>query len=457
MSDQLKVIGWEGLYLYKCELKFDNGQTFVVDMSKLDSGATIKSLRVNENTAVTSGNPVGVMSPNSCNIVIFDSQYRLIPTNSSSPFYGYMRNGVRVNLFISEDLGKTWKPYGEYYTEGWKVRRVDGGYEAVDLSCTDKLSYIGNKDIPKLSAYAGVNVKDLLREIFLSIGLTENEFYIDPSLSLNMIYAITKGSKLREVLNTIAQSLIARITVGRNGVVRVIPAFPQMDIVGILNPIGVESLNIAHNQLAVYNKVKLTYNKVDDRPSEVLLTLNNVKINKGLNVLNNLQVSKNILSVDGVYIEFYGNNDDLNIDRVEYINYNASQRGIDIEIYSNIDKPFYCKLVVEGRSTGLTDAYVEKDIADTDPKVGNVLSLESYVIQDEDVARDYVNKVADYLYKMEQEITITGLINPLLEPGKYIRIEYGDIASDGNYLITQFGINVNESYSANATLIKVRG
>lgn len=458
MSGSLDTLIWQGVYLYKCVLTFDNGQVFEVVSGDNASGAKIKGFHVDEKTAVTSGNPVGIMSPNSCNVVIFDPEYRLIPTNVNSPYYGYMRNGVKVNLYISYDFGETWEPLGEYFTEGWRVRKVNGGFEAAELTCTDKLTYIGNKDIPKLSAYAGVDVKGLLREIFLAVGLTESEFYIDPSLDLTMIYAITKGNKLREVLNTIAQSLIARVTVGRDGVVRVIPAFPSMEVVGVLGPTFLESLTVSHNQLAVYNKVKLSYNKVDNRPSEVLLSLNNVLINPGVNDFSNLQTSQNILSIDGVYIEFEGNSTDFDKDRVEYIDYKASQRGIDIEIKSNATEPFYCDLTVEGRTTGVTDAYVEKDVPGTDTKIGNTLSLESYVIQDESTAKSYVDKVVDYLYKMEQEVTISGLLSPKLEPSKYIQVETNNHITDGNYLITQFRLSLDEvSYSVSATLIKIRG
>ena len=450
------ITEWNNQEIYKAVLRFDNGQEYTA-LSNNEEDNVLVTMNLNESEALTSGNPLGVMSPNRCNIVIYDSENHLVATNTTSPYHGFIRNGVKVTLTMSSDEGSTWNPLGVYYTESFRSVRGNGSYEAVSVTCSDRLEYIGNMEIPRLSAYAGVNVVDLLKELFKAIKLTTSDYYIDPTLSLNMIYSITKGDKLRDVLNSIAQGLVARITTDRSGRIMVVPAFPSVVVSGTLDDKDIESLTISHNKLSLYNKVRVTYNRVDNKPSEILYEESNVRVNPGLNKYENLEISKNIISVDGVYLLTTASEASF-MDKVRSPNYLASQGGVDVDVFSEMDKSFFAQLVVEGRTTGTTTAFVETVVKETDAKVANTLQLESYVIQDRDTALAYVNKVADYLYNMEQEIVISGTLTPYLYPSLYINIvsEENPILT-GLYLVTQTSINTGESYSTSTTLVKLRG
>lgn len=451
MAEVLNV--WDNSETFKVILTFDNGAKYTA-ISDNDSDQVLESLNITETAAELSGNPVGIMAPNFANFNIIDRNNLLLPTNTSSPYYGYMRNGVQVNVFISTDEGMTWKPYGEYYTENWYSDKADGSYSVASLTCTDKLDYIGNKDLPPLQAYSGVNVTELLKNILKGIGLTEEDFIIDTSLSMEMLYAVAKGDKVRDALNTIAQSLLARIFINRAGIIEVRPAIPTKEIIYIIDDIGAESIKVQHNKVAKYNKVKLLYNKVDNRPSEVLISLNNVNINNGLNMLNNLQINNNVLSIDGVYITTTA--DEIsNIEKIRFIDYIAYQGGIDIAVYSDSVEDFIANIEVVGKTTGVTDIFVESVIQGTDAKVANTLTLESYVIQDEQTAQNYVNKVAEYLKTMRQEIVITGTLPPQLTVQQYIHINSDDSNITGDYLITNFNIADGSAYTTTITAVKV--
>jgi hypothetical protein len=179
-------------------------------------------------------------------------------------------------------------------------------------------------------------------------------------------------------------------------------------------------------------------------------------VRQGLNVFNNLQFNQNIITIDGVYLVAEATSES-SLGKFKYIDYKANQGGIDIDVFSNVAEDIYVTLSVEGRATGLTDAYVESGVSGTDPKVAKILSLDSYIIQDESIAREYVSKVANYLYRMEQEITLTGVLSPLLTTGVYITLDASDDVLDGNYLVTGFrGRLVGEGYGTTVTLVKVR-
>jgi len=453
-------VEWLGSEIFKAVLTFDNGLTYTSRSDYKDCDGILLQLQVDESEAATSGNPVGIMTPNYCNLTIWDLQNRLIPTNTNSPYYGYMRNGVFVELYISIDGGNTWLDYGKYYTENWSVVIENGGAKAASITCTDKLAFIGNREIPKLSAYSGVDVVDLLKEIFSAIGVSTDEYNIDPSLEdkVSMLVSITKGDLLRDVLNTIAQALLARITIDRSGVIQVKPAFPNIDDYGELNSLRLQNMQIEHNQLSVYNRVTLSYNEVDNnQPSSIIYQQNNVRLNPGENRLDNISIQQNILSIDGVYIDLDATAESY-IDQIGVLDYSASQNGINITVVSNLTEPVYVSVTVEGRIAGLTNSFVESEVKDTDVKVSNTLAIESFVIQDRNVAQTYVNEVAKYLGNMQQEVVVSGALSPLITTGVYITINTGEPSFDGRYLVTKFSMSIAFSrVNVTLTMVKMRG
>lgn len=454
MSEKQALPIWTNNETYKAILEFDNGTTYTA-ISDNSESHVLSGFDITESSAITSGNPTGILEPNYANLRIIDFSNALLSTNRGSSHYGYMRNGVKCSLYVSYDGGE-YEPFGVYYTEDWQSEKSNGGYSEVSLSCVDNLEYIGNKELPALPAYSGVNVIDMLRNIFLGIGLTEDEFHIDDSLSLTMIYAVTKSTTVREALNSISQALLARIYTDRSGVIQVVPAIPTQVVKYTLDDLYIESFNVQHNRISQYNKVKLLYNKVDNRPADTILELNNVLLTAGLNELKNLQINNNILSIDGVFVTTEAD-DVSNLDKIEYIDYTAYQGGIDISIFSNKTEDFYVNIEVIGRITGITDAYVESVITGTDAKIANTLTLENPVIQDVNAAQNYVNNVALYLSSMSQQVVFSGSLCSMLGVQDYIEITSEDSSVAGIYLITQLNIVEGEAYELTATAVKIKG
>ena len=453
MSEIVKLPIWTNNETYKAILTFDSGSTYTA-LSDNSETNVLSSLDLTESSAITSGNPVGIMEPNYANLRIVDFTNNLLSTNKQSPYYHYMRNGVRIDLFVSYD-GGSYEPFGVYYTDDWQSEKANGGYSEVSLSCVDNLEYIGNKELPPLPAYAGVNVVDLLKNIFLGIGLKESDFHIDESLSLTMVYALTKSSTVRDALNSIAQALTARIYTDRAGIIQVVPALPEKEIKYELDDIYIESFQVKHNKISQYNKVKLLYNKIDNRPADTILELNNQILVSGLNELKNLQLNQNILSIDGVFITTDADNVS-NIDKIGSIDYVAYQGGIDIAIFNNLDTELTVTIEVIGRMSGSTNAYVESSISGSDVKVANVLTLENSMIQDEKIAQNYVNNVALYLYSMQQEVIFSGSLCSRLNVQDYVKINSEDSSIAGTYLITQLNLVEGEAYYLSVTAVKIR-
>lgn len=454
----MDLIPMENNELYKVLLTFDNDSVYETFSITTDSNPErfIDTVSLREQNSIDSGNPLGIVSPNSLSLRLVDATNILNPANPSSPYFGYMRNGVKVELFISSDQGEVWDKAGVYYTNSWSIGLTEAGITPVDLSCQDNLAYIGNVDIPELDAYGGVNVVTLLERVFQKIGLTEQDYFIDPSLpTINMIYSVAPGEKVRDLLNSITHTLNAKANTNREGVITITPAFPTLEIYGELDVSDSETINFQHNQISAFNKVQLSYNKVDDRPSDNLLSLQNQVLKNGLNEFINLKLDSTILGVDGVFLSFPTDTTDA-ISYIKSVNYKASQSGITISIDTELPTNIYVNIDVEGRAVGQTTAIAVSEVKARDPKVANVLQLTNPIIQDEVTANAHVNIISDYLYKMERELVVSGFFSPYLTVGLYITIATGDPLLDGNYLITGVDLTVSEFYNCILTLIKLR-
>lgn len=438
----------------KCVLTFDNGKTYECVTSN-SNDHVLQTARINENEGITSGNPLGIMSSNTANISILDSSGDLVLTNASSPYAGYMRNGVKMVFTLINNDGTT-EPFGVFYTDDWDTRRANGGYDTTNLNGKDFLDYIGNMEIPELNAFSSVEISSLLVAIFEGLGLTSEEYFIDPTLNLKLTFSVTKGAKVRDTLNSIANALIARIVIDRAGVIRVKPAFPEIpDELDTLKSQFVLDTTIAHNPDSQYNRVRLDYVAVGIRESETLATLNNYTVTPGENVIDSIEIPSNTQGIDGVYLDYgvTSENYENMIDSIEYTGY---QGGVSIVFNSLASEEFNADIVVSGRTSGATKQSIYADVNTSNPiKVANLLILTSDYIQSKSIAKQYINSVAEYLRKISATIRFNSLFAPSIRTGTYVNIENTIETLTGTYYISGISFNFGEAYSVNVTAIKM--
>lgn len=438
----------------KCILTFDNGMTYECITSNSEDHV-LQAARINENEGITSGNPLGIMSSNTANISILDASGDLVLTNSSSPYAGYMRNGVKMEFTIINPDGST-EPFGIYYTDDWDTRRANGGYDTTNLNGKDFLDYIGNMEIPELSAFSSVEISSLLNAIFEGLGLKSGEYYIDPTLNLKLTFSVTKGAKVRDTLNSIANALIARIVIDRSGVIMVKPAFPEIpENLDTLSSQFVLDTTIAHNSDSQYNRVRLDYVAVGIRESETLAAINNYNVKPGINEIDSIEIPSNTQGIDGVYITYDVKPENYeNI--IESIEYTGYQGGVSVVFNSLSSDSFNADIVISGRTSGATRQSIYADVNASNPvKVANLLILTSDYIQSKSIAEQYINSVAEYLRKISATIRFNSLFSPSINTGVYVNIENTVETLTGTYYLSNISFNFGESYSVSVTAIKM--
>lgn len=434
-------------------MKFDNGTEYIA-ITDNTTDNILEAIHIVENESNNNGNPLGVMSSNSINFSIYDARGVLIQSNTSSPYYGYMRNGV-LCLVEWRDNSGVYHPLGTYYTNSWNTTREDGGYKTIELSAQDKLNYIGNLNIPELPAFASIQIRELIRSIFIAIGLSESDYIIDETLNLELTFSIARGAKLRDTLNNIAQALIARITINRLGVIEVKPAFPtQPADIDELDSEYIISESLAQNQYTNYSAVQLSYYELGIQNSVTLATVNDIVVVPGENSFDNIKLNNQVQGIDLVTFEYTVTPENYN-NAINDINYTGYQGGISVKINSSLTDNVIGTIIVEGRETGDSEVILSRDILGADRKVANILMLNSDYIQNRVDANNYLDKVVKYIETLRGTANITSILSMEVNTGKYVSLNSDNPALDGVYYIQGINIDFEEGFNLNIEAVKV--
>lgn len=414
-------------------ITFDENTIYEVDDYTFNPTKNIMSLNTNEDESVTSGNPIGIMTSNSIHLSIIDTSGKLNISKKSGPYYSKIRNGVRLDLYVKHDEVESL--YGTYYTTEWSTPFTGGSDEATNITGKDKLNYIANKEIPKLPVYSGVPLGTLLKQVFNGVGISDSEYYIDPSFNVDTLFGVTIGSRMRDFLNQVAQALVARVVLGRDGVIKIVPALKTYGDQYCISDRYTEQVKSSHNSSVVYNKVRVNYKKPGTSEFDVIACINGVKVDVGHNEIKNIVFNKKVLSIDQIEFVHSGDGNDIG-DIIDNISWSAYQNGIDLSfdnlISNSVDG---VNIVIYGCILNEIDSSEEVDIPNSDTNLSNVLEIQNYIIQDAESAKELANSLSEYILKMNNIWELSTQLNPLATTGDRVIIESGYEDFAGNYKI----------------------
>ena len=445
---------WKGEPL-KAIFHFGNNNDYTVYTDKqYDASGNIinkVSFRLSEsNTAV---NPMGICSSNSMSIEIFDKDDALSPANVDSYLYGLVVNGVEIEMFISFD-STTWTPYGKYYITNVSGNYSEGYHGFVNIQANDFVNTLGNFDTPEIQAYQGMYASELIGAVMEGVGLTSNDYYVDPRIDEQLTYGITVGNKVRDFINSICQLLLARCLIDRNGKVIFVPALDTYEDANEFD-IGEDYTGTFVNQNTNnidYNKLRVRYlisGGADDR--DEIFNVNR-PLSLGNNSINDIQFNRKALSIEQIKCYFRKGVSTADISNVSYSSF---QNGIQLSINVTGEAIDSCNIIGIGIPISTTDAYYDLDIGNTSIIGGRTFEYNTQQIMDAAKAQSIATNLRQYLVAISRNINMNGCaISPKLYVGDKVVID-SDTMYDGTYKVTSMDISFGEDYSMNMTLIRV--
>ena len=162
-------------------------------------------------------NPVGDVSANELDIKLFNSNGMFSPSNTSSPYYGYMKEGVKVVVKVRASEESAWDELGTFYVKDWYAEVT--GLQAT-VTCYDKIYSVTKAQVPALPITNDTTYVDAFRAFLNGVGVSHN---IDTNLPGRMSWWYVM-SKSQDTLKKLAGACSAAVFCDRHDNVKVLNA-----------------------------------------------------------------------------------------------------------------------------------------------------------------------------------------------------------------------------------------
>lgn len=446
---------WKGEPL-KAVIKFDSTTNYTVYTNTEQSSN--ENWLYNASFSLSEGNnkvnPLGISTSNRVTLQIYDANDNLSPANINSPYYGKVVNGVEIDLYISYD-GTTWTPYGKWYATSWDGAFSEGWHGMINVSAEDKLNTIGNYDLPLLPAYANVQAGDLIANVFNGIGISQNEYTIDPAINQELVYGIAVGGKVRDFLNNICQLLFARVIIDREGIIRFVPALNFYNNCNEIT-LGADDTGAfqnKNNNNINYNKLSVKYLLAGDVNKAQIFKDSSHTLVVGQNVITDITFKNKVLSIEQVECLFDSENSTATIESMHYEGY---QDGIAITINLSGESVNECELRGEGVIVSTTDRYVTVNVDNASVIGGTTFEFDTKQMMNASQANAIATALKNYISKISRNVLMQGTaLTPKLYVGDKVIIADTGTMYDGVYKIVAMEIVIGENYSLSCTFIRI--
>lgn len=296
-------------------------------------------------------------------------------TNDTSPLYQKIGKGTKAVLKDGV------KVKGTFYIIDYDAPEEET--KAI-IKVVDQLYYILNQTVRELEISREKSVKDFIKEVLISQGIAEEKIIVDESLTGTLNYSIASGQKVSEVLNEfcLATDTYIYMDANENVVIRSRKISGSAEET-LTHTENLYELAIGKSYKSSYNTLILGYGRTSiSAVNELLKLQEEVVSGQEIRQLNNNIVEKPIYDIDHFKIT----------EEFELIDFNCSQKEINISIQNTSLEDLPCEIVIHGRNLEIVESYVERqDIGVSDR---NELKLESKLIQDKSTA----DSVATTLY-----------------------------------------------------------
>lgn len=434
-------------------------------------------------------NLLGISQSSTACISVYDIGNSLNPGNTSSPYYGCLLDGVHVEIYIADetddnyDIGDdrhfVWEPYGNWYTTNFEAALGDSGMEPVRVSLQDRMNIIGGMEVVfedgEQEALAGLTGVAILRAVLNNVKwwnsstmqyehLVENVDYVILIEDTDDIFGITKGSLVRDIINNVCQTLLARAYVRYDGKLYIEP-FNYVHIENEWQVAGQNSLVSSLTGNNIYSDICIKYYGKGQLESAVIASQELDDMSSDDLVVDKfVSFSRNVASIDSVDIAYNVDPENENPEElmIDSIYYRGWSKGANVRINLKESESAYtikgARLVMKGMVPSGEAKESSHYNIDEDTKTATSMTLyynTNQILSDE-VANLLAQKIAGYIKTEIYRKSISGAIYTLkmCVGDKFTLTDVGS-TFNGIYRITAISISIGEAYSVNLTLTPV--
>lgn len=383
-----------------------------------------------EEGSAESSNPFGAISSNELSFRLFNDNGMFSPTNVSSPYFGKIKAGVPVELFIKpiyDDEEVEWVQLGKYYVTGWDAQ-VTGTY--ADVVAHDAWYNIFNSPMPNYPITRNTTYYDFMTEFFNLLGTSVT---VDDALVGNIPFAFVSGT-IKDFLQELSAAALGYVTCTKNGT-PIIGAFTSAKPVRatLTDANQIKTVSVKQSIIRAYDGVELTYSVPQISAVTKLVELNGLTLTQGMNEITNAAFSAGPLwQVSMIDIK-------SNSDVVALKYFKATQWLISLLLECTIEA-ITADLKVYGKTIGLTEFTLSDDAA-------KQLSISNKYIQSTEYAEYYKSILNAFVNNDTPLLSLSIRGNPLLNIGDKV------VVSSTKYNLNYTGIiqRMNYKYAGGLT------
>lgn len=386
--------------------------------------------------------PFGGVTSNEFSVDLINEGGIFSPTNPASPYFGKMRRGVKMEVFIrpkiesdnEEELYK-WDPMGVYYVTDWNATVT--GLIAV-VTGNDKLYSIFNGDVLSYPIRKGISQHDFYADIFRILGLPAK---VDESLTEPLKYAYVVD-KVKELLVKLGISSMADCFCGHDGNIRVINLTADRDLrATITDADQIIDAKIEQALLSGYDGAAVICNAPQEGQIENILTLKELTVLSGNTTVKNVALLKSPL-VRLCYLILTGApNAVVSAAKAtpRTLTYTTTNMGVDCE---------NCTLAAFG-------TFIETNKMSIADEGENLLSVNNIYIQTPEYAQIVYSHIKAYVNNVLPVLEIVVRGNPRLELCDKIRAISEKYNLDYTGILIKQEFNYDGGLSSKITLLNI--
>jgi hypothetical protein len=162
----------------------------------------------------SNNNPIGDTSANDFSFSLFNEEGIFSPANTSGPYYGKIKSGVKVIPYI-RTKNTNWIQMGVFYVNEWNATVTS---LQAEISCYDDLNRIFNSDPARPSMQAQATIEEAYEQMFSALGVTAE---VDSTLTEILPWWYPLNDNL-STLQSLSAGSVAGCFCDRSGMIKVV-------------------------------------------------------------------------------------------------------------------------------------------------------------------------------------------------------------------------------------------
>ena len=396
-------------------------QNYLIDSSWLEEGSA------------DSSNPFGAVSSNELSFRLYNDNGIFSPTNPSSPYFGKIRNGIKVIPYIKVE-GTEWEQLGEYFVTDWEAA-ITGTY--ADVITNDQWYQIFSSAAPNYPVTLSLPFNEMLYDVYDLMG---HSIQVSEELTEILPVAFIEGTPL-DFTQEILTGALAFCTCDKVGRLVILPFISNRPVRAVLTDADqIKVVNAKQSTTKTYEGVELTYVIPSYTEVSKVVELTDIEVAPGTTkILNIASSSTPVLKHTLVDIQ-------STLEKVSLVTYTASSQLVSFEILNPSQVSVAASLSVYGIPVIFTDVVVSDNST-------TLLKVKSSYIQTVEYAMKYRELLENVVNSPVPFLTLSIRGNPLLNIGDRVQVNSTNYNLFFDGVIQRMSYNYDGGLSCEMTLM----